>query len=97
MKIHGERPLNSQVSGQELKKISEQQTINIQKKEVSQSLRNDRVDISERAKEAARLMEELKSLPEIRQQKIDELREAIKSGKYMVDSIKLAEKILREL
>lgn len=97
MKIHGERPVNAQVSGQNVKKVAEEQAISIQRKSTVQSPSKDRVDISERAKDAARLMEEIKAIPDIRTEKVDELREAIKSGRYRIDSVKLAEKILKEI
>lgn len=97
MKIHNERPVNVQVSGQNVKKVTEEQAISIERKAGDQSFSKDRVDISEKAKEAARLMEEIKAIPEIREQRVEELREAIKSGRYRIDSVKLAERILREI
>lgn len=97
MKVNGERPLNVQVSGQNVKKVSEEQAINARSNRGVESFSKDRVDISERAKEAARLMEEIRSLPDIREQRVEELREAIKSGRYRVDPLKLAEKIMGEI
>lgn len=96
MKIHNERPVNVKVSGQNIKKVSEEQSISIQRGSGA-SFSKDRVDISERAKEAARLMEEIKAIPDIRTEKVDEIKEAINSGKYRIDPVKLAEKILREI
>ncbi|MFN3740052.1 MAG: flagellar biosynthesis anti-sigma factor FlgM [Thermodesulfovibrionales bacterium] len=94
MKIHGERPVDPQVSGKNVKKVSEEKAISIKRNSSVQSLRKDRVDISERAKEAARLIEAIKAIPDIRTEKVDEIREAISSGKYRIEPMKIAEKIL---
>ncbi len=94
MKIHGERPLDPQVSGNNVKKVSRAQVPGVQKRPVNPSQGSERVDISERAKEAARLLEAIKAIPDIRAEKVDEIREAINSGKYRIDPMKIAEKIL---
>lgn len=97
MKINGDRPVNIRLSDKNVNKVSEEKPVNIQRKAEPQFLNKDRVEISGKAKEVARLMEELSKLPDIRRQKVQELREAIKSGRYRIDSVKLAEKILREI
>ena len=54
----------------------------------------DKVDISQKAKE---LLAAINQLPEIREDKVRAVNEAIEAGKYNVNPMKLAEKILKEL
>lgn len=57
----------------------------------------DRVNISNQGKEVADLMARLEKIPNVREEKIDAIRQAIQSGTYEVDARKIAEKILNEL
>lgn len=57
----------------------------------------DRIDISERSKKISELMARIDKLPEIREDKIRQIREAIEAGNYEIDPRKVADKILREL
>lgn len=58
---------------------------------------NDRVDISGTGKEVAEIISAVNQLPDIRNDKVKAIKEAIESGKYGPDSIKIAEKILGEI
>ncbi len=55
---------------------------------------NDKVEISEKAKA---LMAIIGQMPEIREDKIKALKEAIETGKYNIDPKKIAGKILEEI
>lgn len=57
----------------------------------------DRIDISSRGKEVASLMTSIGSLPEVREEKVQALKEAIEAGTYKIDPIKVAEKMLSEI
>ncbi len=100
MKIYGEGPVRPQLHGQGIgsevtvKKVSEEQA---QAQKGIQSSGEDRIEISERARESARLMEEIRTLPDIREEKIQTLKKAIETGNYRIDYSKLAEKILNEI
>lgn len=54
----------------------------------------DRVEISNAARRIAHLLESASALPEIREEKIAEIRQALESGSYRVDSRALARAIL---
>jgi len=54
----------------------------------------DRVEISDAALRISRLLESASALPEIREEKIAEIRKALESGTYRVDSRALARAIL---
>jgi len=56
--------------------------------------RKDEINISDEAKEIQSLMKKLKDMPEVRQEKINEIKEKINSGNYEIDPEKIAEKML---
>lgn len=60
-------------------------------------LKSDKIEISSSAKEFQIALSELKKLPELREAKVNELREQINAGNYKVDSAKIAEAILRRM
>lgn len=57
----------------------------------------DRIDISSKGKEIAEFMAAIEKMPEVREEKIQAIQEAIRSGKYEADPRKIAEGILRDL
>jgi len=59
-------------------------------------LTKDQVTVSETAKNIARLMVETSVLPDIRTDKVEELKNAINSGTYEVKGSEVAGKIIRE-
>lgn len=58
---------------------------------------DDIIEISKDSKKIAELANAIKTMPEIRAQKVEELKKVIESGNYTVDPRKLAEKIISEL
>ncbi len=59
--------------------------------------RNDKVDISARAKQIARLTEELNHLPEVRDAKVQQIKKMVESGTYRIDPGRIAERLIEEL
>lgn len=57
----------------------------------------DRIDISQRGKEIASIIASVNSLPDVREEKVQALKEAVNAGTYRVDPIKVAEKMLSEI
>ena len=57
----------------------------------------DRVNFSDTLKEAEKLVIDILDYPENRTEKIEKLKEMIKSGNYNVDVHKLADKIINDL
>ena len=54
------------------------------------------MDIAAKAREAARIMEEVKKLPDVREDLVLKFREAIESGTYDVKGSDVAEKLIKE-
>lgn len=59
-------------------------------------LTKDQVTVSEAAKNIARLMVEVSNIPDIRADKVEELKNAINSGTYEVRGSEIAGKIIKE-
>ena len=60
------------------------------------SASGDSVELSQEAKTMGKAMEVLDNLPDIREEKVAEIRERIASGTYQVDGKKIAEKMIKE-
>ena len=54
----------------------------------------DRVELSPRSKEMAKAAEALARTPEVRQQKVEELKAAVADGTYQVDEREVAQKMI---
>ena len=70
-------------------------------KSEAQSLGNkkigeDKLEFSGRAAETGKFLDELKNLPDVRQEKVDSLREQIASGNYNPSSDEIAGAILKD-
>jgi negative regulator of flagellin synthesis FlgM len=57
----------------------------------------DKVDISGRSREIADIMSSIDQLPDVRAQKVQELKQAVDGGTYSIDPQKIAEKLLKDL
>lgn len=57
----------------------------------------DRVDISGRTREVADIQSAVNQLPEIRTDKVEEIKKAVESGAYTVDPAKVAQSILKSI
>jgi negative regulator of flagellin synthesis FlgM len=57
----------------------------------------DRVDISGRSKEIADIMSAVNELPEVRNDRVQEIKKSIEAGTYTVDSNKVAGSILKSI
>ena len=92
MKIHGKLP-GSQDINLDTQKVAKSQ---VKDKVLARenTVSTDKIDISQKAKELAAAINQL---PGIREDKVKAAKEAIEAGNYNVDTLKLAEKILKEL
>ena len=95
MKVEGSRPfetlevnLRAQKPGKQETRISENP---------QSGNKSDLVQISSKAKELEELKGIIRQMPEIRTEKVEALKKAIKEGTYQVDSLKIAGKILEEI
>jgi negative regulator of flagellin synthesis FlgM len=57
----------------------------------------DKVDLSGKAKEIADLVGIAKALPDVRTEKVAEIKERIDAGKYVVDPAKVAQRMIDEI
>jgi negative regulator of flagellin synthesis FlgM len=62
-----------------------------------QPLPADKVDLSSRSREIADIMSSIDQLPDVRAQKVQEMKRAVDAGTYSIDPQKIAEKLLKEL
>lgn len=56
----------------------------------------DRVELSSHSRELQKVYEVLQATPEVRSERVSELKKLIEEGRYHVESDVLAEKILKE-
>lgn len=56
--------------------------------------RSDKMDISEKAKEIRELEQTLKEMPDIRREKVDEIKQKLAHGDYEIEVEAVAAKIL---
>lgn len=57
----------------------------------------EKIAVSDLGKEVARIHEEVKKTPEVRVEKVQELKAKIDDGTYYVSSDRIAEKILQDI
>lgn len=58
--------------------------------------KTDTVNISEAAKEIQEVRQQLDEIPDVRTEKVQQLKKEIENGTYEINSEKIAEKMLRE-
>jgi len=56
----------------------------------------DNVDLSQAARELQNTQKLMESIPDVRQDKVDRLKNQIESGTYRVDAGKIADKMVKE-
>ncbi len=67
-----------------------------QPQQIKNPVNDDRLDFSSWASEVGKLVEHLKKLPDVRQDKVDSLRDQISAGDYKPSSDKIADAILKD-
>jgi negative regulator of flagellin synthesis FlgM len=65
-------------------------------KAANQGVKTDTVDISDTAKRVSAAREELDRIPDVREEKVAELKKQVENGSYRVDPEKIAEKMLKD-
>ncbi len=58
---------------------------------------SDSIRISKQGKEAAQLIDAIGKLPDVRTDKVSEVKQAMESGNYKVDASKVAQKMISEI
>lgn len=96
MNISGNKPADSQGVYINSQQIDKEKAIQ-DKNRLSNGKGTDSVNLSKRLKEVDNLKIRINQLPESRDAKIEEMRNAITSGSYQVDARNVAGKMLEEL
>ena len=84
----------NQVNLDKLQKSYQQNEKKIKQKQAQR--KHDKMDISNQGKKMRQIKEKLDELPDVREDRIAELKEKIEQGEYKVDSEQLARKILND-
>jgi negative regulator of flagellin synthesis FlgM len=93
MEINGSNPLigsNTNVQRLENSQPSER----VQKSDGGRNLDSDSLELSVRSREISYLDELVRTTPDVREQKIEQVRREIEAGTYNVKAEKIAEKII---
>ena len=98
MKIAGDNPYLK--LGAYVKNIKNDKEINVKDKEASKEVGNevitgDKVDISSKAKEIREAKMLLNSLPDIREEKVAQIKERVENGSYQIEEKKTAAKMIK--
>jgi negative regulator of flagellin synthesis FlgM len=62
-----------------------------------QSQATDKVELSEASRDVQKIQEVLKNTPDVRAEKVQELKSKIESGQYRVDAREIANKMISDL
>jgi len=95
-----------QISGQDSIRYFEQRLLNISEasspvgqpagpSNVQSAAGQDRVDISTRGKDSQSLLQAIAALPDVRADRVEQLRQQVESGQYQADSQKSAAGMVR--
>lgn len=95
MKINGGKPPESSDVAR-LQKAGKNGTID-QTGQTGQSKVADKVDVSGKAREIAEIMGAVKSIPDVRTEKVAEIKGLIEAGKYVVDPVRIAGRMIDEV
>ncbi len=99
MKLYSDKPPENQGPNRGAQKVQKQGGVE-QKDNVTPAKSagaDDRVNISGRSKEVAYIMTSVNQLPEIREAKVQDIKQRVDAGTYIVDPQKVAESILKNI
>lgn len=68
----------------------------ISDQEAKQQVKTDTVEISNTAKKIQEASKQLKTIPDVREDKVAQLKEQVENGTYEIDADKIADKMLKE-
>jgi negative regulator of flagellin synthesis FlgM len=78
----------------DVRQAGKNETGSVENKKIVSS--NDKLQFSNRAEEAGKLLDQLKELPDIREEKVSALRQQILAGEYSPSSEDIAAAILKD-
>jgi negative regulator of flagellin synthesis FlgM len=99
MKINTQQPPENQNTNRSIQNVQKPAGLEQADKAASakQPAPADKVDISGRSREIADIMSSIEQLPDVRAQKVQELKQAVEAGTYSVDPQKVAERLLKDI
>lgn len=92
MEINGTNPLV--VSNNKVQRIETSSQSDRLQKSGGEQPDSDRLELSTRSREISHLDELIRSTPDIREEKVEQIREELEGGTYNVKAEKIAEKII---
>ncbi|RJQ55746.1 MAG: flagellar biosynthesis anti-sigma factor FlgM [Nitrospiraceae bacterium] len=97
MKIDGNNPVDKKDLYNKVQEVTDSKKADKKGEAQKSEAEKDKISLSEKAKEISELKAEIDELPDIRTDKVDELKKAIDAGNYNIDPRKIAQKILEEI
>ncbi len=94
MEINGKSPLTAVNSGVQRLDLQQSAQRTQRPGDEYQKLGSDRIELSVRSREIQNLDSLIRSTPDVREAKVEQIRSAIENGTYNVKAEKIAEKIL---
>ncbi len=78
-------------------KVSDNRAAESHPKDSSPARRRDRVSLSPQARELLKAQRVLAAIPDVREDKVEEIKARIADGTYRIDSDQIAAKMIREV
>ena len=99
MKIDPQKPAESLGPKRDAQNIQKSPAVEPTDKaaKVNNTAPADKVDISSKSKQIADIMTAVNQLPEVRDNKVQEIKKSVDAGTYTVDPLKVAGNILKEI
>ncbi|MBI4682649.1 MAG: flagellar biosynthesis anti-sigma factor FlgM [Nitrospirae bacterium] len=97
MNIQGNNPIDGKDLYNKVQDLNKNQEPvkkdNVEKADIDQ----DKISLSGKAMEIRELKDLIEQLPDIRKDKVEQIKKAVDAGNYNIDSLKVAERILEEI
>ena len=97
MKIQGNNPAEGQELLNKVKDLKKGQEVGKQSEKEKIQNEQDKISVSGTAREISELKSMIADLPDVRTDKVAEIKKAVDTGNYNVDALKVAERILEEI
>ncbi len=97
MKIDGNNPVEGKELYNKVQELNKNQDAGKIDSTQSEESGSDKISLSGRSREIHELKGLIENLPDIRTDRVEEVKKAIDSGNYNIDSLKVAEKVLEEI
>lgn len=91
-RLSGPEPVRAELQ-RDVKGTGAEASLHVEKRS---PVSEDKLDISSRASEVGRLVDQLKAMPDVRQERIDALREQVAAGTYRPTGDSIADAILKD-